>query len=98
MTEHRRDVVAKLPSIPFLRKVQAGDVRLTFRYSARKGGKHVFKGGEESYKAHLREGFVTPTGAADLGRPGVSTLTEKGQQALADADAKAAAKAVKQED
>lgn len=78
------------PSKKFLQKVADGDVANTFKYSPRTGGQHGFRGGEKTYEAHLKAGYVNRAPSASMGHPGVVTLTDKGR-AILDADKAAAA-------
>jgi hypothetical protein len=70
------------PSKTFLQKVANGGVMNVFGYSAKTGGHSYFVGGEKTYEAHRKAGYVNTCHGASLGRPAVVTLTEKGRAAL----------------
>ncbi len=70
------------PNKKFLQKVADGGVYNKFKYSRKNGGKHSFVGGEKTYQDHCRAGYVNPAPVADLGRPGLVTLTDKGRNLL----------------
>ncbi len=70
------------PSIPFLRKVEAGQVYNAFGYTIRRGGYYTTKGGESAIRNHANAGYITRPGTADLGRPSYAKLTEVGRALL----------------
>lgn len=71
------------PNIAFLRKVEAGGVKLVRGYTARRGGYNRFIGGEATARAHAEAGYIEMPLFADLGRPALATLTDAGRAALA---------------
>jgi len=81
MTTTNTELVER-PSLAFLRKVEAGQVKRVRGYTRRKGGYDRFIGGEKQWQKHYRAGYVTHWPIALLGQPGVVQLTDKGRAAL----------------
>jgi hypothetical protein len=71
------------PSISFLRKVGAGEVKRVRGYTQRRGGYERFIGGERQWHRHYLAGYVSRAPLALMGQPGVVELTEKGRAAIA---------------
>lgn len=70
------------PNLKWLQKVANREVYSVFSYSARRGGSSGFVGGKVTYDNHLKAGYVDYAPMADLGRPGIVKLTDKGREAL----------------
>jgi len=72
------------PNLKFLQKVADGYVAAFFAYSAKRGGRYGFRGGEVTANKHAKAGFVNmPTRSPSMGMPANVTLTDAGRAALA---------------